>query len=209
MQQQLNNQHPQSKKKWYTKWWGILLIIFVYIPIGLTVFVMVFAIANYDETDNSSTQANQQQSADEKAKQQPEDETAAKELTKTLIEGYVPKYCETHQQKRIPLPYKDGDSWKYNVENPKVGVNEDDCRNVITYLVNNVDSSAISLEKISDAKVSVGMNRHELLMSWGVPDDVNSTHTSTGSSDQYVYGNPIYGASYVYLDNDVITAIQN
>ena len=182
-----------------------VLIIIVLLPLALVIVVVWFTVANHSPEENR----NQGQSAQQTAEQQAEDEAAAREITKTLIEGYVPRYCETHKEKRIPLPYQNGDEWKYNVENPKVGVTEEDCRNVITYLVNNVESSAANLERISNGEISIGMNRHELLMSWGVPSDVNSTHTTGGSRDQYVYGNPIYGANYVYLDNDVITAIQN
>lgn len=198
----------KQKNQWYKKWWGILLIIFVFLPIGFVVFAIVFAIASYDGVDENRAQ-NTYLSQDEISDQTAEDEAAAAEITKLLIEGYVPRYCETHQGKNIPLPYQDGEDWKYNIQSPTTNVTEADCRNVITYLVENINSSAENLERISNAKISVGMNRHELLMSWGVPNDVNSTLTAAGSNDQYVYGNPIYGASYVYLDNDIITAIQN
>ena len=177
-----------------------ILIVIVLLPI----VILMIAVGSASNNDDS----NQTQSTQEAADQQ-EDEAAAKELTKTLVEDYVPAYCQSHQQKQIPLPYTEGDTWKYNTENPTVGVSEQDCRNVITYLVDNVESSAPTLEKISRAEISIGMNRHELLMSWGVPNDVNSTTVSGGTSAQWVYGDPIYGANYVYLDNDVITAIQN
>lgn len=32
---------------------------------------------------------------------------------------------------------------------------------------------------------------------------------SGGDWEQWVYGNPIYGANYVYFDNDIVTSIQN
>ena len=210
---QTQNQQPNPPKKqsrWYKKWWGILLIIFVFIPLFFTVFIIAFAIASYD--DDSATdfqESTDSQSYEQSEEQRIKDEAEAKALTKQLIEGYVPAYCQSHQQKRIPLPYAEGDSWKYNTENPTVGVSEQDCRNVITYLVDNVESSAPSLEQISKAEISVGMNRHELLMSWGVPNDVNTTTVAGGTSAQWIYGDPIYGANYVYLDNDVVTAIQN
>lgn len=196
---------PSKKSKSPLSVMRDILIIIVLLPIALVIVVVWFVVANH----NPEADGNQRQAAQQTVEQQAEDEAAAREIAKTLIEGHVPRYCETHREKRVPLPYQDGDEWKYNVENPKVSVTEEDCRSVITYLVNNVESSAANLERVSNGEISIGMNRHELLMSWGVPSDVNSTHTTSGSRDQYVYGNPIYGASYVYLDNDVITAIQN
>lgn len=227
------NKKKSSKKPWYKKSWGVVLIILSVITltfpivlfvlmwqskkfpkwakITITVFVAIVAVgaANSEESGNQASQNDKtaqtsEQTAEDIVKQQTEDE-AAKEITKTLIEGYVPRYCETHQQKNVPLPPADGGQYG----NGKSSLNIDECRAIITYLVERVGSSAQSLESISSGKITIGMNRHELLMSWGVPSDTNNTTTVGGKSSQWVYGNPIYGANYVYLDNDVITAIQN
>lgn len=55
--------------------------------------------------------------------------------------------------------------------------------------------------------VSIGMSKEEALMSsWGKPVSVNSTHTAYGTHEQRVYpGNH----SYLYFENDKLTAIQN
>lgn len=188
----------------------VFLIIFA--PIALIIVVVWFVVATdykpESKNDNRS-QATTQQTAEDKAKQQAEDEAATKEIAKILIdsavEDYAPKYCETHQQKNIPLPPAEGEQYKDGKSNLTI----DDCRAIIRYLAERVGSSPQSLESVSNAKISIGMNRHELIMSWGLPSDINSTHTASGESAQWVYGNPIYGANYVYLDNDVITAIQN
>lgn len=201
--------YSKKQSRWYKKWWGILLIIFVFVPLFFTVFIIAFAIASYDDSATDFQDSADSQSYEQSEEQRIKDEAAAKALAKQLIEDYVPTYCQNHQQKRIPLPFAEGDTWKYNTENPTVGVSEQDCRNVITYLVDNVESSAPTLEKISRAEISIGMNRHELLMSWGVPNDVNTTTVAGSANAQWVYGDPIYGASYVYLENDVITVIQN
>lgn len=91
----------------------------------------------------------------------------------------------------------------------KNNLTTDDCRLIVTYLVENVGTSAEKMELIAQAKISIGMNRHELLMSWGAPDDTNTTNTAYGSSTQWIYGNPLYSANYVYMSDDVITTIQN
>lgn len=40
---------------------------------------------------------------------------------------------------------------------------------------------------------------------WGEPESVNRTVTARRKSEQWVYGD----GSYLYLDNGVLTAIQN
>lgn len=55
--------------------------------------------------------------------------------------------------------------------------------------------------------VSVGMTKEEVLMSsWGRPQHVNSTTTSRGTREQWVYG----GGNYLYFDESGrLTTIQN
>lgn len=184
----------------------VFLIIFA--PIALIIVVVWFVVAtDYrpESKNNNRSQTTTQQTAQDKAKQQAEDEAAAKEITKIFIDEYTPRYCNTHQHKNIPLPPPEGQPYGKGKDNLTL----DECRTIITYLVDQVGTSSQKLESIVDSKVSVGMNRHELLMSWGSPSDIKSTHTALGESAQWVYGNPIYGANYVYLDNDIVTAVQN
>ncbi|MBI3044981.1 MAG: hypothetical protein HYY78_19355 [Betaproteobacteria bacterium] len=55
--------------------------------------------------------------------------------------------------------------------------------------------------------VSVGMTKQEVLMSsWGRPQHVNSTTTTRGTTEQWVYG----GRNYLYFDESGrLTTIQN
>ena len=54
--------------------------------------------------------------------------------------------------------------------------------------------------------VTIGMSKEDVLASsWGRPESVNSTTTSHGTSEQWVYG----GGNYLYFENGVLTAIQN
>ena len=58
------------------------------------------------------------------------------------------------------------------------------------------------------------MNELELNLSWGNPNDKNNTTGSWGIHTQWVYGNPIYEANYVYLegkdsDSMKVTSWQN
>jgi len=52
----------------------------------------------------------------------------------------------------------------------------------------------------------IGMTADEVLKStWGEPNDVNRTITATTTHEQWVYG----GGCYIYLDNGIVTAIQD
>jgi hypothetical protein len=55
-------------------------------------------------------------------------------------------------------------------------------------------------EDMAAKKIWIGMNELELNLSWGNPNDKNNTTGSWGIHTQWVYGNPIYGANYVYLE---------
>lgn len=60
-------------------------------------------------------------------------------------------------------------------------------------------------DKILKEKVWVGMSKDMCRDSWGNPDDINTTTTIHGSTEQWVYG-----YSYVYFNtNGQVTTIQN
>ena len=53
--------------------------------------------------------------------------------------------------------------------------------------------------------VRIGMTQQQVLeSSWGKPQKVNRTVTSSGTREQWVYG-----GGYIYIENGVVTAIQN
>lgn len=59
--------------------------------------------------------------------------------------------------------------------------------------------------------VRVGMTADNALEAWGQPDTINRTIFSSGTREQWVYG--LHGApgtqEYIYLDNGIVTAIQD
>lgn len=63
-------------------------------------------------------------------------------------------------------------------------------------------------KRISRGTVWIGMTRVMLMDSKGSPDDKNITKTVYGTSEQWVYRKRGYNADYVYLDDVVVTAIQ-
>lgn len=59
------------------------------------------------------------------------------------------------------------------------------------------------VELIVAKQLTIGMSAEMVRESWGRPDHVNSTLTSAGTHEQWVYA-----TRYVYLENDTVTAIQ-
>jgi hypothetical protein len=68
------------------------------------------------------------------------------------------------------------------------------------------ESKAWREELIKNHKVWVGMTKAQLLQSWGEPEWGNQTVTAAGTRDQWHYKHRAF--PYVYLDNDVVTALQ-
>lgn len=74
-----------------------------------------------------------------------------------------------------------------------------------------IEQDKINAQLIANAEAKktnpyIGMPRSELENSkWGNPKDINKTITAYGTSEQWVYGN----GNYVYLDDGIVTAIQN
>lgn len=63
---------------------------------------------------------------------------------------------------------------------------------------------------VNSNTVVIGMGALAVVAAWGQPTDVNTTTTSAGEEDQWVYSPcETCKSSYVYLKNGVVTAIQN
>lgn len=68
---------------------------------------------------------------------------------------------------------------------------------------NHTNSS--TTEKENDSLPFIGMTEEKLLQTlWGKPKEINKTETKDGVSEQWVYESN----RYVYLDNGIVTAIQ-
>lgn len=55
-------------------------------------------------------------------------------------------------------------------------------------------------QNIAERKIWIGMTEDQLILSWGLANDRNNSAYSFGINSQWVYGSPIYGANYVYLE---------
>ena len=74
----------------------------------------------------------------------------------------------------------------------------EDCKNVIDICLK--QWGAKECRDIAEQKIWIGMTMNQLILSWGLANDTNNSTYSFGVNSQWVYGNPIYGANYVYLE---------
>ncbi len=65
------------------------------------------------------------------------------------------------------------------------------------------------VKAIQAKQVVIGMTGEQLIASWGGPNQINSTEGKWGKSEQWVYGSNIGRQTYIYLENDHVTAWQN
>lgn len=65
-------------------------------------------------------------------------------------------------------------------------------------------------DSVLEGKIYVGMPKMCVVLSWGRPDDKNSTVGEHGSHEQWIYRTGRFDANYVYFDErDIVTSIQN
>ena len=200
-----NQQIPLNqvkKRSWYRTWWGVLIIIFVLTPILFITLIVAYAL-------NSPHQQNyNEQNTPEKhqAQQEKEDELA-QEKRQTVIDTYSQPYCNNHTNvlmKNDPVLTED----KWPSFDGRRNWTLAECRTIIAKLYDSgtLEERIVSLSE--GRKIGVGMRGIEVIYSLGYPNDINTTTTSGNTNEQWVYGDPIYGATYVYLDNWVVTSYQ-
>lgn len=73
-------------------------------------------------------------------------------------------------------------------------------------IVEKYNKNSASVNGISSDYPKIGMTSNEVLNTkWGKPKDINKTTTAYGVSEQWVYSS----GKYIYLNNDIVTAIQD
>lgn len=197
----------QKKKEWYSSPGKIILVVF-----AVLILIPIVAASVNQATDPNNTPEAKQARAESDAKQQAEQaaqEAKAKaEHRKEFINTYGPIYCEGHKNVYMQNdPVLTDGGWP--TFSGTRNWNQDECKTIITKLFDNGTSESRLIQIASGRKIGVDMNMYEVIYSLGYPNDINATTTSYGRSEQWVYGNPIYGANYVYLENGIVTSYQN
>ena len=131
------------------------------------------------------------------------------EVAKTrqaIIDRFAPSYCEKKQKTKVSLTSNGKDNgWP---SNDGSGWTNEECVTIISKLH---DSGATEneLEIVIKGNYAIGMLEMSLLYSLGSPTDINRTHLSNYTTAQYVYGDPLYNATYIYTENGKVTSVQN
>jgi hypothetical protein len=80
-------------------------------------------------------------------------------------------------------------------------------KEVAKYLRENLNLDPAFKQAILENKVIRGMNKEQVLLSWGVPIDLNKTVGSWGVHEQWIYERN-YRRFYLYFENDKLTSWQ-
>ncbi|USK69185.1 hypothetical protein [Peribacillus asahii] len=63
---------------------------------------------------------------------------------------------------------------------------------------------------IKKEKIKLGMTTNQVFLSWGYADDINSYSNSySGSTEQWIYGDVLDGATYLYFRNNKLESWQD
>ena len=132
--------------------------------------------------------------------------TAAANARKAVIDRTAPVYCAKRQSVKVILTAEgEANGWPGN---SGAGWTNDNCTNIITKLFD-TGATEEELGLVAEGKYAIGMHEMSLLYSLGSPRDINTTRYANYKMSQYVYGDPLYNATYIYVDNGLVTAVQN
>lgn len=133
---------------------------------------------------------------------QQEDQRAA------MIKKYAPEYCKKRKSLKLTgmpdgYPINDGRGWTKKECETIIGKVHDATH------YEDADLKEEEIKRVADGNYWIGMSEVALLYSLGNPNDINTTRLENYKSSQYVYGDPIYDATYIYVDNGKVTSVQN
>ncbi len=179
--------------------------------LGFFIFVAVNGgdrSANTDSSENTKlTRAEKkaQEEADKKAEEDAQKQ-AEEQARQKMVNRFASQYCSNRQAVKVSVtdeakakgwPINDGSGWT-----------NEECSTIISKLIEN-GATEKELEVVVAGNYAIGMKEMSLLYSLGSPGKINKTHFSGYTKSQYVYGDPIYNALYIYTENGVVTSVQN
>jgi len=164
------------------------------------IIVVVFVIYAFSDngSNNLSTDLNSSSNTQD---------VVVQENKEGIINDIAPVYCENHQSIYLVevdnliqegFPMHDGVS----------GFTDKECRTIIEKLYS-IDPNREHLLNVAENKYWIGMDYRLLTYSIGMPSDINSTTTVFGKQSQLVYGDPLKDATYIYLEDGIVSSYQN
>lgn len=172
------------------------------------------------EEEDAKRQAEEaQRQAEEKAKREAERIEKERDFEEKKIK-LATQYCEERKDTEryyITGVIEENNKEILHTDESKKGSNLtlDDCKEIVDFLLRfrkeEVTKISEDTKDIIEGMGRVGMSKTELLISYGVPNDINTTVLLWRTSEQWVYYKDMYGFSaiYVYLDNNKVTSYQD
>jgi len=131
------------------------------------------------------------------------------------------QYCKEREDihRKYPMAMikdEDGDS-AFDIKNAKFGdeLTIENCKKIIDFMLNlrkeNLLTASAETKRIIEGRIWVDMGKNDLVLSAGIPNDINTTTHNFGVNEQWVYNKDAYGirAFYVYVDNGKVTSYQD
>jgi len=171
-----------------------ILALFILIPfVAIVALFLVNPRAKLEEKQ-AEIETQEKEVASDKWKEQTAGKYCLARKDKSGVYYYIPESKEE--------PDFEGSARVVEESEPrsKTGSNltEEDCKEIVNFMAG--PWSKEDVEKIAGGEIWTGMNALQTAYSLGPPNDQNKTVTQYGVNIQWVYGNPIYGATYVYFD---------
>jgi len=167
------------------------------------------------DSDKQTTKASAQ--GDVKSESEQKEEMARQESEREWLDSVAKTYCNEHKN------IKFGNSFESFGVNKDLGSSFtlDDCKKIVKELKDlaykfrlvtkqKSDDSTIKdvLSLIAKGEINMGMSVAEVIAAWGPPKDINETVTQFGVNQQWVYGDVLRNAQYVYLDGEDKTRVK-
>lgn len=155
---------------------------------------------NTANQEAKAKQAAADQAAQAKADAQAKEQTVS-ELTPVCVAShkslFKPKIDELLNGSGID--YQSRSKGAYSTE---------DCKKIIAGLFD-LGYKKDEIKNVAGNNIWIGMDFKELICSVGLPNDINNTTSAFTSHHQLIYGDPLNGAIYVYVDNGKVTSYQD
>ena len=176
---------------------ALVFLLCVVLPITAIALPPLVSMSNMSNQQGDGSSGNIQQ------------EIAAQEAERArVVDEYAPQYCENRQEIKLAgmpegYPVNDGSGWT-----------PEECRIIIGKVhdytrYEDIGDIEEEIERVTTGKYWVGMSEIALLYSLGDPSDINTTRTQSSVSKQYVYGDPLHGAVYIYTEDGEVTTVQS
>lgn len=193
--------------------------------LGVFIISSAFSSSGNPESTKYKTQAQQRQETPEEReaarKLQEEQKLQAQKALDEKKTALATQYCkereDNHRMFSLSMKKDDDGGESLDVKNTKYGdaLTLDDCKKgvdtILKFREEDITNISAEAKKTIDGVVWVGMSKGDLILSAGLPDDINTTTHSFGVNEQFVYRKDSYGFSsfYVYLDDYKVTSYQD